>query len=89
MKDELKEIERFYDRYGEEKLLRAIRKTGDYLRGDLTRRGAAERLDIDAIEGIRITKATERWYHLFVAADVVDDDIDIRDIELDEDEEID
>lgn len=67
------EIELFLDRHGKAKLLLAVEQTEAYLSGDVTRRGAADRLGVDEIEAISITQALEPILALFVEAGIIDD----------------
>lgn len=67
------EIERFLDRHGKAKLLMAVEQTDAYLRGEVTRRGVADKLEIAEIEAIGITQALEPILALFVDAGIIDD----------------
>ncbi|MGQ3330625.1 DUF7437 domain-containing protein [Halorubrum sp. FL23] len=70
---EVSEIELFVDRHGKAKLLMAVEQTRAYLSGEVTRRGAADRLNVDEIEAISITQALEPIIALFVKAGLIDD----------------
>jgi hypothetical protein len=70
--DAVSEIELFLDRHGKAKLLLAVEQTQAYLNGEVTRRGAADRLDVDAIEGISITQALEPILALFAEAGIIE-----------------
>jgi hypothetical protein len=71
--DVVSEIELFLDRHGKAKLLLAVEQTEAYLSGEVTRRGAADRLGVDEIEAISITQALEPIPALFVKAGIIDD----------------
>lgn len=58
------DIELFVERHGKSKLSSAIAQTIEYLRGNTTRRGAADALDVPAVEGIAITQAIEKIVYL-------------------------
>lgn len=49
----------FVDRHGKAELAPAIAATISYLKGDTTRRGVADELDVPAVEGIAVTQAIE------------------------------
>lgn len=54
------DIELFVERHGKSKLSSAIAQTIEYLRGNTSRRGAADALEVPAVEGIAITQAIEK-----------------------------
>ncbi|SFS78405.1 DUF7437 domain-containing protein [Halostagnicola kamekurae] len=58
------DIELFVERHGKAKLGSAIAQTVEYLRGNTSRRGAADALDVPAVEGIAITQALEKIVYL-------------------------
>ena len=74
--DEVRELELFLDRHGTAKLLMAVEQTKAYLNGELTRRGVADRLGIEEIEGISITQALEPLLGLFVTAGIIDNEFE-------------
>ncbi|MDS0296545.1 DUF7437 domain-containing protein [Halogeometricum luteum] len=53
------DLGRYTDRHGRAALIPAVQATVDYLKGDLTRRGAAEKLGVSTVEGIAVTQAIE------------------------------
>jgi len=58
------DIELFVERHGKPKLGSAIAQTVEYLRGNTSRRGAADALGVPAVEGIAITQAIEKIVYL-------------------------
>lgn len=58
------DIELFVERHGKAKLSSAIAQTIEYLRGNTSRRGAADALGVPAVEGIAITQAIEKIIYL-------------------------
>jgi hypothetical protein len=70
-------IQTFIDRQGWQMLPSAVRGTMDYLCGRATRRMAASKMGISAVEGIAITQAVEKVVP--VVADV-DPDVESDDI---------
>lgn len=54
------DLELFVDRHGKAALAPVVIATIEYLKGETTRRGVAEDLDIPAVEGIAVTQAIER-----------------------------
>ncbi|WP_049947664.1 DUF7437 domain-containing protein [Candidatus Halobonum tyrrellensis] len=50
---------RFMDRHGRAALMPAILATLEYLKGEATRRGVSEMLDVPAVEGIAVSQAIE------------------------------
>jgi hypothetical protein len=54
------DLELFVDRHGKAALAPAVTATIEYLQGNTTRRGAADTLDVPAVEGIAVTQAVER-----------------------------
>ncbi|NGM69082.1 hypothetical protein G6M89_08680 [Natronolimnobius sp. AArcel1] len=58
------DIQLFVDRHGKSKLSSAIAQTIEYLRGNTSRRGAADALGVPAVEGIAITQAIEKIVYL-------------------------
>ncbi|WP_246049074.1 DUF7437 domain-containing protein [Natronomonas salsuginis] len=58
------DIELFVERHGKAKLSSAIAQTIEYLRGNTSRRGAADALGVPAVEGIAITQAIEKIVYL-------------------------
>lgn len=71
--DVVSEIDLFIDRHGKAKLLMAVEQTEAYLSGEVTRRGAADRLGVDEIEANSVTQALEPILALFVEAGIIDD----------------
>ncbi|MXV60984.1 hypothetical protein GS429_02700 [Natronorubrum sp. JWXQ-INN-674] len=58
------DIELFVERHGKPKLSSAIAQTIEYLRGNTSRRGAADALAVPAVEGIAVTQAIEKIVYL-------------------------
>lgn len=58
------DIELFVERHDKAKLSSAIAQTIEYLRGNTSRRGAADALGVPAVEGIAITQAIEKIVYL-------------------------
>lgn len=54
------DLELFIDRHGKAALAPAVTATIEYLKGEVTRRGVADKLGVPAVEGIAITQAIER-----------------------------
>lgn len=69
------DLELFVDRHGKAALAPAVMATLAYLRGETTRRGVADKLDIPAVEAIAVTQATDR-----IIAVVTDHDPTLSDI---------
>jgi hypothetical protein len=65
------DIELFVERHGKVKLSSAIAQTIEYLRGNTSRRGAADALGVPAVEGIAITQAIEKIIYLLKDLDPV------------------
>lgn len=63
------DIELFVERHGKSKLSSAIAQTIEYLRGNTSRRGAADALGVPAVEGIAITQAIEKIVYLLMDLD--------------------
>jgi hypothetical protein len=74
------DLELFVDRHGKAALAPAVTATIDYLKGDTTRRGVADDLDIPAVEAIAVTQAIER-----IIAVVKDYDPTLDDVTFDVD----
>jgi hypothetical protein len=53
------DLELFVQRHGKATLAPAVMGTIEYLEGERTRRGVAERLNVSAVEGIAVTQAIE------------------------------
>lgn len=54
------DLELFVDRHGKAALAPAVMATIEYLKGETTRRGVADDLEIPAVEGIAVTQVIER-----------------------------
>ena len=54
------DLELFVDRHGKAAIAPAVIETIEYLKGNITRRGIANILDVPAVEGIAISQAIER-----------------------------
>ena len=82
------DLELFVDRHGKAALAPAVTATIEYLKGNTTRRGAADTLDVPAVEGIAVTQAIERIIAVVGTHDpTLDDvtfDVDIHDRALDQ-----
>jgi hypothetical protein len=82
------DLELFVDRHGKAALAPAVTATIEYLQGNTTRRGAADTLDVPAVEGIAVTQAIERIIAIVGTHDpTLDDvtfDVDIHDRALDQ-----
>jgi len=82
------DLELFVDRHGKAALAPAVTATIEYLKENTTRRGAADTLDVPAVEGIAVTQAIERIIAVVRTHDpTLDDvtfDVDIHDRALDQ-----
>lgn len=82
------ELELFVDRHGKAALAPAVTATIEYLKGNTTRRGAADILDVPAVEGIAVTQAIERIIAIVGTHDPTLDDVtfevDVHDRALDQ-----
>lgn len=81
------DLELFVDRHGKAALAPAVTATIEYLKGDTTRRGAADTLGVPAVEGIAVTQVIERIIAVVGTHDpTLDDvtfDVDVHDRALD------
>jgi hypothetical protein len=82
------DLELFVDRHGKAALAPAVTATIEYLKGNTTRRGVADELDIPAAEGIAVTQAIERIIAIVGSHDPMLDDVtfevDVHDRALDQ-----
>jgi len=69
------DLELFVDRHGKAALAPAVTATIEYLKGNTTRRGAADILDVPAVEGIAVTQAIERIIAIVGTHDPTLDDV--------------
>jgi len=81
------DLELFVDRHGRAALAPAVTATLAYLNGNTTRRGAADTLEVPAVEGIAVTQAIERIIAIVGVHDPTLDDgtfeVDVHDRALD------
>jgi hypothetical protein len=69
------ELKLFVDRHGKAALAPAVTATIEYLKGNTTRRGAADILDVPAVEGIAVTQVIERIIAIVGTHDPTLDDV--------------
>lgn len=53
------DLELFVERHSKAAIVPAVLATVEYLQGNITRRGVADKLDVPAVEGIAVTQAVE------------------------------
>lgn len=82
------DLELFVDRHGKAALSPVVMATIEYLKGETTRRGVADDLEIPAVEAIAVTQAIERIITVVKGHDPtlieVSFDIDVHDRALDQ-----